>query len=73
MEDGLLMFSLRTHSKGVNMQGNKGNKKSSGTTINNTNASSIPLKPSSTPKKNDETSEKLPTITDCLLSSTIFP
>ena len=55
------------------MQGNKGNKKSSGTTINNSNASSIPLKPSSTPKKNDETSEKLPTLTDCILSITIFP
>ena len=51
------------------MQGKKGNT----TKISNTNASSIPLKPSSTPKKNDETSEKLPTITDCLLSSTIFP
>ena len=69
MEDGLLMFSLRTHSKGVSMQGKKGNT----TKISNTNASSIPLKPSSTPKKNDETSEKLPTLTDCLLSSTIFP
>ena len=51
------------------MQGNRYPK----TKISNTTGSVIPPKPSSTPKKNDETSEKLPTIGDCLLSSTIFP
>lgn len=45
---------------------------SSKTTITNTTASVIPPKPSSTPKKNDETSEKLPTLGDCLLSTTLF-
>ena len=53
------------------MQGN--NRYTSKTKISNTTGSVIPPKPSSTPKKNDETSEKLPTIGDCLLSSTIFP
>ena len=51
------------------MQGNRYSK----TKISNTTGSVISPKPSSTPKKNDETSEKLPTIGDCLLSSTIFP
>ena len=69
MEDGLLMFSLRTHFRELDMQGNRYSK----TKISNTTGSVIPPKPSSTPKKNDETSEKLPTIGDCLLSSTIFP
>ena len=71
MEDGSLMFSLRTHFRELNMQGN--NRYTSKTKISNTTGSVIPPKPSSTPKKNDETSEKLPTIGDCLLSSTIFP
>ena len=69
MEDGLLMFSFRTHFRELDMQGNRYPK----TKISNTTGSVIPPKPSSTPKKNDETSEKLPTIGDCLLSSTIFP
>ena len=68
MEDGLLMFNSRTHFRELNMQGNRYSK----TKISNTTGSVIPPKPSSTPKKNDETSEKLPTIGDCLLSSTIF-
>lgn len=33
----------------------------------------IPDKPSSTPKKNDETSDKLPNYSDCVLSNVLFP
>lgn len=43
------------------------------TTSTNKTIPNLPKKPSSTPKKNDESTSKLPNISDCVLSSTLFP